>query len=343
MMKNLFGLTLEDLEKIVIDEFKEPKFRAKQIFKWLYSSYVKNIDEMTNLSLSLRDKLKSKYYISHLQLEKKFVEKGSNTTKFLLKTEDDILIESVLLTYETGSTLCVSTQAGCRMGCVFCESGKCGLLRNLTKGEILNEIYLVNEIEDIKVSNIVLMGSGEPLDNYDEVVGFLKLVMDKDTLNMSKRSITLSTCGLKDKIYLLADSGLDINLALSLHAPFHEMRESMMPVERANNIDDVLQATFYYRFKTGRRITYEYCLIEGKNDTIECIEKLYELFKDTDGLINVIGVNDNSKKTVDDKYIHVFVNKLRKKGINVTLRRRLGSSINAACGQLRSRYLNKEV
>lgn len=342
-MKNLFGLTLEDLEKIVIDEFKEPKFRAKQIFKWLYSSYVKNIDEMTNLSLSLRDKLKSKYYISHLQLEKKFVEKGSNTTKFLLKTEDDILIESVLLTYEAGSTLCVSTQAGCRMGCVFCESGKCGLLRNLTKGEILNEIYLVNEIEDIKVSNIVLMGSGEPLDNYDEVVGFLELVMDKDTLNMSKRSITLSTCGLKDKIYLLADSGLDVNLALSLHAPFHEMRESMMPVERANNIEDVLQATFYYRFKTGRRITYEYCLIEGKNDTIECIEKLYELFKDTDGLINVIGVNDNSKKTVDDKYIHVFVNKLRKKGINVTLRRRLGSSINAACGQLRSRYLNKEV
>lgn len=342
-MENLFGLTLEDLEKIVIDEFKEPKFRAKQIFKWIYSSYVKNIDEMTNLSLSLRDKLKSKYYISHLQLEKKFVEKGSNTTKFLLKTEDDILIESVLLTYEAGSTLCVSTQAGCRMGCVFCESGKCGLLRNLTKGEILNEIYLVNEIEDIKVSNIVLMGSGEPLDNYDEVIGFLKLVMDKDTLNMSKRSITLSTCGLKDKIYLLADSGLDINLALSLHAPFHEMRESMMPVERANNIDDVLQATFYYRFKTGRRITYEYCLIEGKNDTIECIEKLYELFKDTDGLINVIGVNDNSKKTVDDKYIHVFVNKLRKKGINVTLRRRLGSSINAACGQLRSRYLNKEV
>ncbi len=343
MMKNLFGLTLEDLEKIVIDEFKEPKFRAKQIFKWLYSSYVKNIDEMTNLSLSLRDKLKSKYYISHLQLEKKFVEKGSNTTKFLLKTEDDILIESVLLTYEAGSTLCVSTQAGCRMGCVFCESGKCGLLRNLTKGEILNEIYLVNEIEDIKVSNIVLMGSGEPLDNYDEVIGFLKLVMDKDTLNMSKRSITLSTCGLKDKIYLLADSGLDINLALSLHAPFHEMRESMMPVEKANNIDDVLQATFYYRFKTGRRITYEYCLIEGKNDTIECINRLYELFKDTDGLINVIGVNDNSKETVNDKYIHIFVNKLRKKGINVTLRRRLGSSINAACGQLRSRYLNKEV
>lgn len=342
-MENLFGKTLDDLEKIVIDEFNESKFRAKQIFKWIYSSYVKDIDAMTNLSLNLRDKLKNKYYISHLQLEKKFVEKGSNTTKFLLKTEDDILIESVLLTYESGSTLCVSTQAGCRMGCVFCESGKCGLLRNLKKGEILNEIYLVNELENIKVSNIVLMGSGEPLDNYDEVIGFLKLVMDKDTLNISKRSITLSTCGLKDKIYLLADSGLDINLALSLHAPFHEMRESMMPVEKANNIEDVLQATFYYRFKTGRRITYEYCLIEGKNDTIECINKLYELFKDTDGLINVIGVNDNSKKLVSDKYIHVFVNKLRKKGINVTLRRRLGSSINAACGQLRSRYLNKEV
>ncbi len=342
-MENLFGKTLDDLEKIVIDEFNEPKFRAKQIFKWIYSSYVKDIDAMTNLSLNLRDKLKNRYYISHLQLEKKFVEKGSNTTKFLLKTEDDILIESVLLTYESGSTLCVSTQAGCRMGCVFCESGKCGLLRNLKKGEILNEIYLVNELENIKVSNIVLMGSGEPLDNYDEVIGFLKLVMDKDTLNMSKRSITLSTCGLKDKIYLLADSGLDVNLALSLHAPFHEMRESMMPVEKANHIEDVLQATFYYRFKTGRRITYEYCLIEGKNDTIECINKLYELFKDTDGLINVIGVNDNSKKLVSDKYIHVFVNKLRKKGINVTLRRRLGSSINAACGQLRSRYLNKEV
>lgn len=342
-MTNLFGLTLSEIEDIVINEFKEPKFRAKQIYKWVYSSYVKNIDEMTNLSLKLRDKLKENYYIGHLRIEKKFVEEESLTTKFLLKTEDDILIESVLLKYEAGATLCVSTQAGCRMGCVFCESGKCGLLRNLKKGEILNEIYVVSEEEGIKISNIVLMGSGEPLDNYDEVIGFLKLAMDKDTLNMSKRSITLSTCGLKDKIYLLADSGLDINLALSLHAPFHEMRESMMPVEKANYIEDVLQATFYYRFKTGRRITYEYCLIEGKNDTIDCINKLYELFKDTDGLINVIGVNDNSKNLVSDKYIHVFVNRLRKKGINVTLRRRLGSSINAACGQLRSRYLNKEV
>ncbi|WP_290776174.1 23S rRNA (adenine(2503)-C(2))-methyltransferase RlmN [Anaerofustis sp.] len=342
-MVNLFGLNLEELEKIITEEFKEPKFRAKQIFKWLYTSYVESIDDMTNLSLSLRNKLKEKYYIAHLLLEKKFVEDKSNTVKFLLKTEDNILIESVLLIYEAGATLCVSTQAGCRMGCVFCESGKCGLLRNLTKGEILNEIYLVSEVENIKISNIVLMGSGEPLDNYEEVVGFLKLVMDKDSLNLSKRSITLSTCGLKDKIYLLADSGLDINLALSLHAPFHELRASMLPVEKSNNINDVLEATFYYRFKTGRRITYEYCLIEGKNDTKECIDKLYELFKGSDSLINVIGVNDGTMNKVNDKYIHAFVDKLRSKGINVTLRRRLGSSINAACGQLKSRYLNEEV
>lgn len=342
-MTNLFGLNLEEIEKIIVDKYKQPKFRSTQIFKWLYNSYVSSIDEMTNLSLDLREKLKKEFYISHLKLEKEFKEEKSNTTKFLLKTEDDILIECVLLSYETGATLCVSTQAGCRMGCVFCESGKCGLIRNLTKGEILNEIYLVSEIEKIRISNIVLMGSGEPLDNYDEVVGFLKLVTDENTLNMSKRSITLSTCGIKDKIYSLADSGLDINLALSLHAPFHEMRESMMPIERANHIEEVLDATFYYRSKTGRRITYEYCLIEGKNDTIECIDKLYDLFKGTDCLINVIGVNDSSKKRVNDKYIHAFVDKLRNKGINVTIRRRLGSSINAACGQLKSRYLNEEV
>jgi len=342
-MTNLFGLDLEEIEKIVVEEYNEPKFRAKQIFKWVYTSYVKSIDDMTNLSKGLRENLKKDYYIKHLSLEKKFEEDKSSTTKYLLKTEDDILIECVLLTYEAGSTLCVSTQAGCRMGCVFCESGKCGLLRNLTKGEILGEIYLVSEVEGIKISNVVLMGSGEPLDNYDGVIGFLNLLMNEDTLNMSKRSITLSTCGIKDRIYDLADSGLDINLALSLHAPFHEMRESMMPIEKANHIDEVLDATFYYRHKTGRRVTYEYCLIEGKNDTIDCINELDRLFKGTDSLINVIGVNDSSKKIVNDKYIHVFVDKLRNRGINVTIRRRLGSSINAACGQLKSRYLNKEV
>lgn len=341
-MENLYGLNIQELENIM-EKLGEPKFRSKQIFKWLYSSYVKSIDDMTNLSLDLREKLKAEYEIKHMTLEKKLVEEKSLTTKFLFKTSDDILIESVLLKYETGATLCVSTQAGCRMGCVFCQSGKCGLLRNLKKGEILNEVFLASEIEHIRISNIVLMGSGEPLDNYDEVVGFIKLATDKDSLNMSKRSITLSTCGLIEGIYSLADSGLDINLALSLHAPFHEMREEMMPVEKSNHIDKVIEATNYYRKKTGRRITYEYCLIQGKNDTIECINKLYDLFKHTDSLINVIGVNDGEdvKRRKNDKYIHVFVDKLIEKGLSVTIRRRLGSSINAACGQLKSEYLRK--
>ena len=343
MMKNLFGLTLSEIEEQVTSPFNEPSFRAKQIFKWLYGSYVSDIDEMTNLSKKLRTGLKEEFEIRHLELEKKFTEKKSDTVKYLLKTADGILIECVLLRYEATNTLCVSTQAGCRMGCVFCESGKGGLIRNLTKGEILDEVYLINELENIRINSLVLMGSGEPLDNYDEVTGFVKLLTDPEGLGLSRRSITLSTCGLADGIRRLADSGLGINLALSLHAPNHELRRTMLPVENAYSLDDVIDATMYYREKTGRRITYEYCLIEGKNDTIKCCEELHSLFKNSDALINVIGVNDNSVKKTDDRYIHVFVDRLRRKGLNVTLRRRLGSSINAACGQLKSRYIGKEV
>ena len=341
-MKKLFGLEMNELE-VLMKEMGEPSFRSGQIFSWLYDRRVSSVDEMTNLSKKLRQKLSEEYYIGGLELERKFVEEKSGTVKYLLKTEDGILIECVLLRYEAGNTLCVSTQAGCRMGCVFCESGKGGLIRNLTKGEILSEVYLISRLEDIRLSSLVLMGSGEPLDNYDEVTGFIRLVTHPGGYSLSHRSITLSTCGLKDGIIRLADSGLGVNLALSLHAPNHELRQTMLPVERANPIDEVVDATFYYREKTGRRITYEYCLIEGKNDTIKCSDELYEMFKGTDALINVIGVNDSSKIKTDDRYIHVFVDRLRRKGLNVTLRRRLGSSINAACGQLKSRYIANRI
>ena len=342
-MKNLFGLFPDEIKDMVL-ELGEPGFRADQITGWIYEKAVTDIDAMTNLPKKLRSTLKENCYAAWPAVEKKFTEEKSGTVKYLLRTEDDILIECVLLRYETGCTLCVSTQAGCRMGCVFCESGKGGLIRNLTRSEILGEVYRVQDEENIRISSIVLMGSGEPLDNYEEVTAFIRLVTMKEGLNLSRRAVTLSTCGLKAGICRLADSGLDVNLALSLHAPNHELRRQMLPVENANRLEDVMAALDYYRAKTGRRITCEYCLIEGKNDTIKCSEELYELLKNTDHLLNVIGVNDGSVNKRDDGYIYAFADRLRRKGLNVTVRRRLGSSINAACGQLKSRYVNdKEV
>lgn len=337
-MENLYGKTLEELEEIIISLNEKP-FRALQVFKWLYKP-VFSFDEMSNISLDLRKKLSEKYDILHIEKKEKLSENDTATSKFLFKTLDNIFIEAVLLHYESGNSVCVSTQAGCKMGCVFCESGKCEFIRNLTSGEILDQIQMIEYIENIKVSNVVLMGTGEPLDNFENVVKFIQLATDKNSLNLSKRGITVSTCGIIENIYKLADSDLGVNLSISLHSPFHEERRELMPVENSNHIDDLIKAANYYREKTKRRITYEYCLIEGKNDTIKHIDRLNLLLTGSDSLVNVIGLNDKFNKK-DRKYIYKFKEELEKKGVSVTIRRKLGSSINAACGQLRSGYINK--
>lgn len=338
-MQNLFGLSQDEVASI-IDKINEPSFRAKQVYKWLYKP-VDTIDEMTNLSKKLREKLKEDYYIYTLELIEKITEEKSDTSKYLFSTEDGIIIESVLLRYQKGNSVCISTQAGCKMGCTFCQSGKDKLIRNLTAGEMLAQVQEIAKLEDIKISNVVLMGSGEPLDNYDEVIKFIKLITDEEVMNLSRRSITVSTCGIVDKIYKLADSELGVNLAVSLHNPFHEERLKIMPIEKTNKIDDIIKASRYYREKTGRRITFEYCLIEGENDTIDCANRLKEILSGTDSHINIIGVNDDNTSH-NKKLLERYAALLTERGINTTVRRRLGSSINAACGQLRSKYKERD-
>ena len=322
----------------------EPSFRAKQLYEWMHKKGVSSYDEMSNIPKSLKEKLIENFSFTSLKAVEVKESHIDETKKFLFALHDGNVIESVFMKYKFGVSVCISSQVGCRMGCRFCASTLDGVERNLFPSEMLDQIYAITRITGEKVSRVVVMGSGEPLDNYEEVTAFIRLVTMKEGLNLSRRAVTLSTCGLKAGICRLADSGLDVNLALSLHAPNHELRRQMLPVENANRLEDVMAALDYYRAKTGRRITCEYCLIEGKNDTIKCSEELYELLKNTDHLLNVIGVNDGSVNKRDDGYIYAFADRLRRKGLNVTVRRRLGSSINAACGQLKSRYVNdKEV
>lgn len=340
MKTNIYGYNKEELKKTV-KLYNEPEFRANQIYKWLYTP-VKSFDEMTNISLKLRNRLNEDFYIYHMECIKMLEEEKSGTTKFLWKTEDGLLIESVLLKYDAGNSICISTQAGCRMGCVFCESGKDGLIRSLTKGEMISQIQMASVIKKIKISNIVLMGSGEPLDNYDEVISFIKLVNDRDSLNIGQRHITLSTCGVAKNIIKLMGENLNINLSISLHSPISELRKEIMPIERAYSLSELIPVCNEYRRQTGRRITYEYCLIPGKNDTDECVNELKKLFANSDSLINIIGINENDKNgktSCSTGKLKDFAFKLEKCGLNVSIRRKLGSSINAACGQLKSGYL----
>ncbi len=341
--KNLFGLSIDEIQTIA-DENGWPSYRGAQIFRWVYQG-VADIDEMSNLPLSAREALKKQYQIFHLQIIKKIEEKKTKTTKYLLRTEDDLLIEAVLLRYRHGNSLCVSSQAGCSMACVFCASATGGLKRNLSAAEMLSQVYVVERDTGQKISNVVMMGSGEPLDNYENTIGFLNLISDKDTRNLSKRNITLSTCGIADKIVLLADSKTGVNLSVSLHSPFQDQREMMMPVAKNFPLEKLMEACSYYVQKTKRRITFEYALIAGVNDTLGHGQALAQLLRGLNCLVNLIPINQASNPTLkssNDEAIAAFAEILTKKHINTTVRRTLGSSINAACGQLKSGFY-KEV
>lgn len=338
----LRGQTIEALEGLCQD-IQIPKFRAKQIFKWVNKG-VRTFEEMTDLSKDLRTALAERAYIGSGEIVKILASETDGTQKYLFQLRDGNVIESVLMRYKHGNSVCVSTQVGCQMGCTFCASTIGGMVRDLTAGEILGQILdIQNNIGD-RISNIVLMGSGEPLDNFDEVVKFIEIVNHKEGLNISQRHITLSTCGIVPKIYALADLKLQITLAISLHSAENEERSELMPVNRSYPIEKLLEACDYYTEKTGRRITYEYALILGKNDKAEMAKALARRLKGKLCHVNLIPINDVKErgyKASDNRSIEGFKNILKQSGIETTVRRELGSDINAACGQLRKSHMDE--
>ena len=334
-----------DLKSMVLPEMEEyfrslnlPRFRSKQVFSWLHEKRAASFDEMTNLPLSLRQQLAEQCALTTLVIERKLVSQLDGTIKYLYRLPDGNHIESVLMRYEHGNSLCISSQVGCKMGCAFCASTKAGFVRNLTPSEILEQVYMAGRDTGEKVSNIVMMGIGEPLDNYDNVLRFLELVSDPNGLNLSHRHISLSTCGVVDKIYDLADRDLQITLSISLHATTDSTRGEIMPINRRWGIKELLDACRYYTDKTHRRISYEYALIAGVNDSRKQAEELAALLKGMLCHINLIPVNyvrEAGYEKSGKGQIYAFQKALNDRGMNATVRRTLGADINAACGQLR--------
>lgn len=342
------SMTKEEIEEDIV-KMGLPRFRAGQIHRALFSRLVTDFHEMTDISKDMADKLSERYVITAPKIVSKLVSKIDGTEKYLLALSDGNIIETVLMRYEHGNSVCVSTQVGCRMGCAFCASTKNGFVRGLEPSEILSEIETVtrehkDDKEPFRVSNIVLMGIGEPLDNFDNVIKFLHLVNDKDGLNIGYRHISLSTCGLVPGILRLAKEELPITLSISLHAPNDKIRDATMPVNKKYNIDTLLKTCREYQKICGRRISFEYALISGVNDSVECAKELASRLKGIMCHVNLIPVNaikeKNFKKSSKNDII-LFTNTLKNCKINATVRRKLGSDIDAACGQLRNDHINK--
>lgn len=328
-----------DLEELTafLESLSQPKYRAKQIFKWLQSG-IDDFDQMTNIPLSLRNILKEKCYLATVKIVRRLASKIDETVKYVYELYDGEYIESVLMKYEHGYTVCISTQVGCRMGCSFCASGIDGLCRNLTASEMLAQITKAQRDNNIRVSNVVMMGMGEPLDNFENSVKFLKLVSNDDGLNIGLRHISLSTSGVVSGIEKLAEYNFPITLSISLHAPNDKIRESMMRVNKKWNIEALLKACRDYQKVTTRRISFEYALIEGVNDSGECADQLAKILKGIMCHVNLIPANpvaENSFKKPDMAKIIFFKDRLIYNGINATVRRTLGADIDASCGQLR--------
>ncbi|MDE5974017.1 MAG: 23S rRNA (adenine(2503)-C(2))-methyltransferase RlmN [Eubacterium sp.] len=336
-MTDIRALTLEQLNSLMA-EMKQPKFRAKQIFKWLHSDGVKSFEQMTNISKELRLRLAEKCFISDCEIEDKYVSSIDGTVKYLFRLYDGEYVESVVMKYKYGSTICVSSQVGCKMGCTFCASTLAGFKRNLTAGEIESQLHSAQKDLGIRISHIVMMGIGEPLDNFDNVKAFLKNVNDENGLNISMRNITLSTCGIVPKIYELTDMDLQLTLTISLHAPNDVIRSNTMPINNRYNIDELLKACIEYGKKTGRRVSFEYTLIKDVNDSEEAALELADRLRGSLCHVNLIPVNDvreRDNKRGSKADIIKFQNILKRNGINATIRRTLGADINASCGQLR--------
>ena len=344
-MTDIKSLSKDEL-KTEIKALNLPSFRVEQIYKWLHKEGVSSFDEMTNLSKALREQLSENYEISKCLIEQKFVSQIDGTVKYLFRLNDGEYIESVIMKYKYGYTICVSSQVGCKMGCKFCASTLAGFKRNLLSGEMESQLHAAQKDLGIRISHIVLMGIGEPLDNYDNVIRFIKTVNDEDSLNISMRDITLSTCGLVNRIYDLMNEGLPITLTISLHAPNDEIRSKTMPINDKYGVDEVIKACRDYYEKTSRRVSFEYTLIKDVNDTGQCALELAKKLKGFNCHVNLIPVNDveergNIRST--EKAINNFYNILNSKGINATIRRTLGKDINASCGQLRRKKQGSET
>lgn len=336
-MTDIKSMTLQEL-KDEITAMGEKSFKAGQIYGWFHKHGAVSFDEMTNLSKDFRAQLQKKYDIYNCTIEKKLVSLYDDTVKYLFRLNDGELIESVVMKYKYGYTICVSSQVGCKMGCKFCASGIAGFVRNLTPSEILSQVYTAQRDLGIRISHIVMMGVGEPLDNFDNVMRFLSLVTDENGLNISMRNISLSTCGVVTGIYKLMDKKMQLTLSVSLHAPNDKIRSNTMPVNDKWNIDELLKACRDYTKATSRRISFEYAMISGVNDSDECAAELGKRLKGMLCHVNLIPVNsvkERDYKKSSDNRIAGFIKTLEKYGINVTVRRTLGSDINASCGQLR--------
>lgn len=337
MKKDIKSLSLDELKE-EIAALGEKQFKAGQIYSWLHKRGAVVFSEMTDISKQLREKLEKNYDIYNCSIEKKLVSVYDDTVKYLFRLNDGELIESVVMKYKYGYTICVSSQVGCKMGCKFCASGIAGFIRNLTPSEILSQIYTAQRDLDIRISHIVMMGVGEPLDNYDNVMKFLKLVSDKNGINIGMRNISISTCGVVSGIYKLMDEKLQLTLSISLHAPNDRIRSNTMPVNDRWGIDELLKACRDYTDATSRRISFEYAMINGVNDSDECAAELGKRLKGMLCHVNLIPVNSVKERSYtksSDNRIKSFISVLQKYGINVTVRRTLGSDINASCGQLR--------
>lgn len=331
--------TLEELEELFLKKGYQ-KFRAKQVFRQIHVNKVNDFDQMTDLSKDMREELSQKFYFPSVKMEEEFVSKIDSTKKYLLSLDDGNIIEAVFMDYESRKTICISSQVGCRMGCKFCASTKKGLERNLTAGEILEEVYELERING-DINNIVIMGIGEPLDNFKNITNFISLITDERGRNLSHRSITLSTSGLVPKIYELADMDIDVNLALSLHYASDEKRRKFMPIANKYSIRQLIKACDYYLDKTKRRVSFEYVVIDGVNNLDDDVNNLVSLFAGKNIHINLIPLNPIEEFAYGkpkNSALRDFRDKLSRKKLNATIRRSMGSDIDASCGQLRNNY-----
>lgn len=340
---DLRSLSYDELTEAVLEMGEKP-FRAGQIYEWLHKKCIINLDEMTNVSLKLRNRLAEEFEFGKFEIARMQESKIDGTRKYLFALNDGNMVESVFMRYHHGNSVCISSQVGCRMGCKFCASTIDGLVRNLTPGEMLGQIYAIQADTKERVSNVVVMGSGEPMDNYDNIVKFVGMLTDEKGLNISQRNLTISTCGLADKIRQFAENKFQLTLALSLHATTDEKRKQLMPIANRYSIKEIMDACAYYFEVTGRRITFEYSLVGGVNDSEEEAQALSRLAKPLHAHVNLIPVNPIKERDYvpsDDHSIRAFQNKLEKNGINVTIRREMGRDIDGACGQLRRKVMGQ--
>jgi 23S rRNA (adenine2503-C2)-methyltransferase len=337
----LNNLTIEELKSKLNKELNLKPFRGEQLYRWLHDKKITDFEEAKNLSKDIIVKLKEKYDLDRLKKVQRLDSKEDNTKKYLFELNDGNIIESVYMKYKHGSSICISSQVGCRMNCKFCASTKNGLARNLRASEMLEQIYSIERDLDENIDSIVIMGTGEPFENFENLLKFLEIITSEKGKNLSKRKITISTCGIVPQIYELANLEQPYNLAISLHSPIQKEREQLIPISKNYNIEDIIKACDYYYDKTNRRITYEYIMIEGYNDREKDKQEIVKLLKNQNCLVNIISLNpieEFNGKSPDKEKMNEFRDFLKRNGVNATVRRKLGRDINGACGQLRRKY-----